>query len=143
MRFSDADLRMIYDRTSGKCHICGKQVAFTNYGLFEKKGCWEVEHSNARARGGTDRLNNLYPACISCNRSKGAVTTRAARAREGRTRAPLSREKRAEARSENAVLRGLLSFFGTAAVAGPGWGIIAGAVGAYTGYKRNPDSGGL
>src|SRR6266487_3114039 len=137
MQYTSQDLRRIYDRTSGYCHLCGKKLALSNYGRLGDKGAWEVEHSNARARGGTDRLTNLYPACISCNRSKGAITTRAARAREGRTRAPLSREKRAEARSENAVLRGLLSFFGTAAVAGPGWGIIAGAVGAYTGYKRN------
>src|SRR6266704_6497870 len=113
MLYSNADLRTIYNRTSGKCHLCGKQLALTNYGQFGERGAWEVEHSNARARGGTDRLNNLYAACISCNRSKGTVTTRAARAREGRRRAPLSREKRAEARSENAVLRGLLSFFGT------------------------------
>src|SRR6185295_775084 len=106
MRLSDEDLRAIYDRTTGKCHLCGKQLSVTNYGRFGEKGSWEVEHSNARARGGTDRLNNLYAACISCNRSKGAVTTRAARAREGRTHAPLSREKRKMARRENAFLGG-------------------------------------
>ncbi len=143
MQYSEADRRTIYDRTSGKCHLCGKRLAFNNYGLFGEKGAWEVEHSNARARGGTDRLNNLYAACIACNRGKGAMTTRAIRAREGRRLAPLSREKRAAARRENAIIRGTLGFIGAAALAGTGWGIVVGAVGAYTGYKKDPDEGGI
>jgi 5-methylcytosine-specific restriction endonuclease McrA len=139
MQYSRQDLHAIYDRTSGYCHICGKKLALSNYARFGDKGAWEVEHSNARVRGGTDRLNNLYPACISCNRSKGTVTTRTARAREDRKRAPLSREKRAAARRENAILGGGLGFLGAAALAGTGWGLVAAAVGAYAGYKRNPD----
>jgi 5-methylcytosine-specific restriction endonuclease McrA len=80
--------REIYDRTGGYCHICGKKVYFTNYGKFGERGAWEVEHSNARANGGTDRLNNLYAACISCNRAKGVQSTQSARAPHGRTSAP-------------------------------------------------------
>ncbi len=139
MQYAREDLRAIYDRTSGYCHICGKKLALNNYGRFGDKGAWEVEHSNARARGGTDRLNNLYPACISCNRSKGAVTTRTARAWEGRKRAPLSREKRRAARRDNAILGGGLAFLGATALAGTGWGIVAAAVGALAGFKSNPD----
>lgn len=140
MQYSNTDLRTIYDRTSGKCHVCGKQLALTNYGLFGHKGAWEVEHSNARVRGGTDRLNNLYAACISCNRSKGAVTTRAARAREGRTRAPLSREKRKAAKRENAVLGGTVAILAAAALGGTGVGLLViGGIGALGGYNVNPD----
>ncbi len=142
MQYSKADLRTIYDRTSGKCHICGKQLALTNYGLFGERGAWEVEHSNARARGGTDRLNNLYAACIACNRSKGAETTRAARAREGRTRAPLSRERRTAAKRENAVLGGALGFLAGAALAGTGLGLLGLGIGALGGYNANPDKEG-
>ena len=139
MLYSNADLRTIYNRTSGKCHLCGKQLALTNYGLFGERGAWEVEHSNARARGGTDRLNNLYAACVSCNRSKGAATTRTARAREGRRRAPLSREKRKAARIENAALGGAVGFLAGAALAGTGLGLLGLGIGALGGYNTNPD----
>jgi hypothetical protein len=79
-------------------------MSFTNYGRFGERGAWEVEHSNPRAAGGTDHGNNLYGAHISCNREKRDGSTRAARARNGVTRAPLCREAREEARTENTVL---------------------------------------
>lgn len=120
MAYSDEMLSGIYDRTSGYCHICGKKLAFKNYGTPGARGAWEIEHSVPRANGGTDRRNNLYAACIPCNREKRDGSTRAARARHGRTRAPLSREKRAAARRRNAVAGGAAGaviggrFFGTA-----------------------------
>jgi 5-methylcytosine-specific restriction endonuclease McrA len=95
--------RAIYDRTAGHCHLCSKALAFTNYGKLGERGAWEVDHSNPRVSGGSDRLNNLYPACISCNRSKGSQATRAVRAGYGRTRAPLSNAKRSENRFWNAL----------------------------------------
>ena len=79
MVFTDDQLDAIYDRTSGYCHICRKKLAFKNYGKLGQRGAWEVEHSRAQAKGGTDRLNNLYPACITCNRRKGTRTTRTLR----------------------------------------------------------------
>jgi len=72
MGYTDEDLQAIYDKYNGYCAICGKKLAFTNYGRFREKGAWEVDHSNPIARGGTDYLRNLRPVCISCNRSKGA-----------------------------------------------------------------------
>ena len=71
-KFTDKKLNAIYDRSRGYCHICGKKLAFINYGNFGKRGAWEVDHSKPRVKGGTDHPNNLYPACISCNRSKGS-----------------------------------------------------------------------
>jgi 5-methylcytosine-specific restriction endonuclease McrA len=73
MRYSSDDLNAIYDRTSGYCHICKRKVAFCNYGALGRRGAWEVEHSHARAKGGSDRLGNLYAACIKCNREKGTT----------------------------------------------------------------------
>ena len=32
-----------------------------------------MEHSVPKAKGGTDYLRNLFPACISCNLDKGTV----------------------------------------------------------------------
>ncbi len=86
--------RAIYDSTGGYCHLCHGKVAWTNYGKHGRRGAWEVDHSVARANGGTDRMPNLRPACTSCNREKQDMTTRAYRARNELTCAPPSREQR-------------------------------------------------
>ena len=138
MSYTNQELRYIYDRTSGKCHLCQKKRAFTNYVIRGARGSWEVEHSRAQANGGTHRLNNLYAACISCNRGKGARSTRSVRTRNGYTKAPLSKTARSGAKSTNAVGGALLGgLAGT--ILGP-WGAVAGAaLGAKLGYDSNPD----
>lgn len=103
MPYDTETLRRIYDRTAGRCHLCGKQVCFNNYGDPEGRGGWEVEHSTPRAKGGTDHGNNRYPAHISCNRAKGTLTSRTVRAWHGRTRAPLSKERQEAVRESNAL----------------------------------------
>ena len=94
MSYDPETLKRAYARTEGRCHICQKKLAFSNYGQFRRKGAWEIEHSVPRSKGGTDHGNNLYVACIACNRSKGNLTTRTARARNGFSRAPYSRKER-------------------------------------------------
>jgi 5-methylcytosine-specific restriction endonuclease McrA len=96
MTYDDATLTKIYVRTNGKCHLCHKKLSFTNYGQGGAKGAWEVEHSIPRANGGTDHLNNLFPAHIGCSREKGTYTSRTARSWNGRTRAPISKERKAQ-----------------------------------------------
>jgi len=138
MAYSTERLEDIFDRTSGYCHICGGKLAFCNYNFFGAKGAWEVEHSIPKCEGGTDRLNNLYAAHISCNRSKQAICTRRARAQYGRKKAPLSARKRAEAKSRNGSEGGVVGAL-LGSVAGP-WGILIGAaIGGKKGYDRNPD----
>lgn len=139
MAFNEEELNRIYERTSGRCHICHKKLAFKNYGKVGARAAWEVEHSNPQAKGGSNRLNNLYPACISCNRSKGASSTASARAKNGKIRAPLSLEKRKEARAENAVAGGALGMIVGGALAGPVGALVVGCVGAAIGHKQNPD----
>lgn len=133
MAFSRAELKAIYDRTSGYCHICGKKLALTNYGAAGSRGGWEVEHSVPRAAGGTDRLNNLYASCIPCNRAKQDGSTRTARAQNGRTRAPLSREKRAGQRTTNTVVGGAAGAMLGGALFGPAGAVIGGGIGAALG----------
>ena len=138
MSFSSIEKRKVYNRTFRKCHICGKKLSFTNYGYFGLKGAWEVEHSNPRSLGGTNRLNNLYAACITCNRSKNNNSTRLARTKFGSTKAPLSKEKYQKKKRTNAILIGIIggmagSFFGSL-----GAGIGA-TFGAKLGYKIDPD----
>jgi 5-methylcytosine-specific restriction endonuclease McrA len=139
MAYSDERLNDIFDRTSGYCHICGGKVCFSNYGCFGARGAWEVEHSRPRCEYGSDRLCNLYPAHISCNRSKRAGSTRSARAQYGRTRAPLSVERRAQVKVDNALTRGLVGGLIGALIAGRGGFAVGALVGGKQGYDRNPD----
>jgi len=70
MGYDNHKLRDIYDKNSGYCWHCGKKIALTNYGKQGAKGCWEVDHSNPKSKGGTDFFRNLVPSCIPCNRQK-------------------------------------------------------------------------
>jgi 5-methylcytosine-specific restriction endonuclease McrA len=128
-------LERIFDRTDGRCHICWGTLAFRNYGLFGERGAWEIEHSNPRCKGGSDRLCNLYAAHITCNREKGRIHTRTARAWNDQTRAPLSRKKRAEKREENAWAAAGIGAISGAAVGGPLGFLIGGIAGAVIGSK--------
>jgi hypothetical protein len=139
MTWSNEELKTIYRRTDGRCHLCGKKLSLANYAAQGSRGAWEVEHSNPSAAGGTDRLNNLYPACISCNREKRDGSTRAARARHGRTRAPLSREKKTEVRVLNSLSCGALGAAVGGVIGGPPGAIIGGGIGALVGSALNPE----
>jgi hypothetical protein len=83
------------------------------------RGAWEIEHSIPRACGGSDRMNNLYAACISCNRAKGARTTRSMRLRRGLTRAPMSANARTAAKRWNAFGGSLLGAIPGVILLGP------------------------
>ena len=139
-KYDEKMLRTIYDKTNGRCHLCSKSIAFSNYGLHDACGGWEVDHSVPVSKGGTDHLNNLRPAHTTCNRSKQARSSRAERQANGRTRAPLSaaainREKTASAVT-GALAGGLLGL----RLGGPVgfWiGLIGGAV---TAYAMDPEA---
>ena len=132
-------LQRIFDRTDGRCHICWRTLAFSNYGRFGERGAGEIEHSNPRCRGGSNRLGNLYPAHISCNREKGSMHTRTARSWYDRTRAPLSRGKRAEKRQENTWAGASIGAISGAAVGGPIGFVIGGIAGALLGNEIEPE----
>lgn len=138
MAWTDDQLEAIYDRTSGYCHLCSKKLAFSNYARAGGRGAWEVEHSVPKACGGTDRLSNLYAACIDCNRSKQASSTRSCRARNGRSRAPMSRRARSTAKAENALAGAGLGLM-AGAVFGPVGALVGAAIGGHFGHKTNPD----
>lgn len=139
MKFTSEQLRVVYDRTSGYCHICRKKLAFGNYGKRSRRGAWQVDHSNPVAKGGTHRLNNLYPSCIDCNLDKGTRTTKMARSWHGLKKAPLSVSKRREARFENAIVGGLSGGLVGAGLAGPLGAVVGAGIGAHLAFKKNPD----
>jgi 5-methylcytosine-specific restriction endonuclease McrA len=51
-------------KTDGCCFYC----------LAPLEGHWEIDHVVPRSRGGSNRFENLVPACADCNHDKGART---------------------------------------------------------------------
>jgi hypothetical protein len=134
MAYSEELLNRIYDRTDGYCHICGKKLSFVNYGKRGRKGAWQVEHSRPRAKGGTDHPNNLYAACISCNRDKWITATRTARSWHGRKKAPLSKVRKQEAQARNTLTAAAIGLL-LGAPGGPVGMISGAALGGAIGSK--------
>jgi 5-methylcytosine-specific restriction endonuclease McrA len=136
----DARLDAIFRKTDGCCHICGAKLALSNYDNFGRKGAWEIEHSKPKAKGGTDHMNNLYPAHIACNRSKRHGSTRAARAVHGRKAAPLSLGKKAAIRRVNAGFGAAMAGAGAVLLgASPPLAAAVVLVGAVIGHRQEPD----
>lgn len=138
MPYTKEQLNCIFDKTSGYCHICRKKLSFKNYGRFGAKGAWEVEHSIPKARGGTNRLSNIYASCISCNREKRDGSTRVARKQRGFTKAPLSALKRKKSKLANAIAGGTAGAL-IGSILGPLGTIVGAFIGGNAGHKQNPD----
>lgn len=138
MAYDVEQFERFFGKTNERCHICRSQLSFNNYGKTDARRAWEVEHSVPRAKGGTDHLNNLYAACVTCNRSKGSSMTISARAKNGYECAPFSKSMK----MGNALIGGVV---GTLAiflvpphlrVAGAVFGAVVGAV---IGHEVEPD----
>lgn len=140
MKYNTEKLRWIYQRTDGRCHICGKKLSFVNYGIFKGRGAWEVDHSLAKASGGSNHKNNLFPACITCNRSKGTKTSKAARTQNRRKKAPLSKAQKTTIRNENTLVGLSLGALVGGSLGGPPGAFIGGILGGIIGENTNPDT---
>ncbi len=138
MSFTEDKLDCIYQRTEGRCHICRKQLSLRNYGTLGKRGAWEVEHSKPRSQGGTDHMNNLYAACIPCNRKKGNSSTTSVRSTNGYRCAPLSKVKRGENTVAGGVV-GALAFLLVSPHLRLAAVVVGGVVGAVVGKSYEPD----
>lgn len=130
--------RQIFEKTEGRCHICRRKLTWRNYGVVDAANGWEIEHSRPRAQGGTDRLHNLFPACIPCNRAKGTSGSRAARQKHGFKSAPLSAHRRMKNAWAGGAIGALVARLILAPL-GPA-GILIGAVaGAVIGKAYEPE----
>jgi hypothetical protein len=139
MAYASEQLDGIYGCTSGYCHLCHTKLSRKNYNRPGKRGAWHVDHSKARSTGGSDRLCNLKAACIDCNLDKSNKTTRTARGWNGKTRAPLSPEKRKQAKTENAILGAMGGGAVGFAVGGPVGAFIGALAGGHLAGSTHPD----
>ncbi|MGD0615966.1 MAG: HNH endonuclease signature motif containing protein [Verrucomicrobiota bacterium] len=139
MAYTKEQLDWIYRRTSGYCHLCQTKLSRKNYGRQGQRGAWHVDHSVPRSKGGTDHLNNLKAACIDCNLDKSSKTTRTARRWNGKTSAPLSLERRRQAKTDNGILGAVGGGAVGFAVAGPVGAVIGALAGGHLGVSANPD----
>jgi 5-methylcytosine-specific restriction endonuclease McrA len=138
MKYDNDRLNAIYDKTDGYCHLCHKKLSFTNHGVHGAKGSWHVEHSVPKAKGGTDHLNNLFPACIKCNFEKSTYHTKTVRGWNGNTRAPHSKAKKTQIRKNNtaggAIVGGGIGLI----IGGPIGGAIGSFIGGALGHSNSP-----
>ena len=130
-------IKKIYYKTDGYCHICHKKLSLSNYGKRGAKGAWHIEHSKAKANGGTDHLNNLYPACISCNEEKGIMHTQTARGYNRQTRAPYSKAKKQKLKNQNTI-GGLVAGAITGSIFVPVGALVGGVIGGAIGENNSP-----
>lgn len=79
MAYDTSRLQRIFDKTGGRCEYCRTDLVWSSYGSPDNIGSWEIDHSVPQSKGGTDHLNNLFPACTECNRQKGDMTGQAFR----------------------------------------------------------------
>ncbi len=62
-------LRVLVQRTGGKCEYCSRQVSLKDEAASDYA---TVDHVVARANGGRDSPENLRLACRRCNLEKGS-----------------------------------------------------------------------
>lgn len=54
----------VFERDDWRCRYCGARVALSDH----------IDHVIPLSRGGSDDIDNLAAACVTCNISKGART---------------------------------------------------------------------
>lgn len=64
-RLSAKERKQIYDKYNGHCAYCGIIIAFNDM---------QADHIQPLHLGGADALENLVPACRSCNHYKATLT---------------------------------------------------------------------
>lgn len=105
-----SEIRLIYSKTDGCCHLCGKKHRLSDYAIT-----WQREHHIPRANGGSDQVRNLYVACVKCNQIKGTLPSKVVRKWMGLNRIPLSRQTKLrikeEQESNNTIVFFLILFF--------------------------------
>ena len=68
---SDEDRSAAWGKTNGRCHHCDIDLTTEKHRI----NSFHVDHVIPVSRGGTSHIDNLVPACRTCNMSKGSCYT--------------------------------------------------------------------
>ncbi len=82
-RLSKWERTQVYDKMGGHCAYCGCAIEFNEM---------QVDHIVALHQGGKDTLDNMLPACRSCNHYKDTLTVEGFRERVQRLHRTLMRD---------------------------------------------------
>lgn len=58
IRLTKEDRHIIYLKTGGKCHVCGRDLPVDKF---------EADHVKSHSSGGTSLADNFLPSCSTCN----------------------------------------------------------------------------
>ena len=64
-RLTKAERERVYRKCNGRCAYCGCVINYKDM---------QVNHAIPLRKGGSDTLNNMLPACRSCNHYKSTFT---------------------------------------------------------------------
>ena len=64
-QLSKTERREVFQKMRGRCAYCGCELKIREM---------QVDHVHPLSRGGADTLDNMLPACRSCNHRKGSET---------------------------------------------------------------------
>ena len=64
-KLTAAERREIYDKCDGHCAYCGEYIRYEDM---------QVDHVMPLRKGGADSIDNMLPACRSCNHYKSTLT---------------------------------------------------------------------
>ncbi len=53
-----SERRLIFEKTDGKCHICGQILAQNKF---------EADHVKSHSQDGSNKIDNFLPSCKTCN----------------------------------------------------------------------------
>ena len=62
--YSDEERKIIYNKSGGRCELCGQQILLQNMTL---------DHIIPLSMGGKDDMENLQAACFACNQFKSNI----------------------------------------------------------------------
>lgn len=75
-KFSSNERRAVHEKTDGKCHYCGVDVALFALDVTDKTPYMTIDHMTPICLGGDNHINNLTSSCQSCNSKKGVEAYR-------------------------------------------------------------------
>lgn len=64
-KLTKAERQQVYEKCNGYCGYCGTEIDYKDM---------QVDHMQPLKRGGSDTLDNMLPACRSCNHYKATLT---------------------------------------------------------------------